>query len=175
MHSNSRYAKTLFDICKKLDCISKVHNDLNFIACLYTKTPEFRLVLITKRLSKQNKIDIMTNSLKQFNPIVVELLSMIILNNQTNALLGIIVKFNRLVNISSDIKKIEIITATSLNEEMLNSLQEVLKMNLKSKLKINTKADPKIIGGIKLRIGNKIFDNSVNYQIRQLEKTLHNM
>ena len=117
----------------------------------------------------------MTNSLKQFNPIVVELLSMIILNNQTNALLGIIVKFNRLVNISSDIKKIEIITATSLNEEMLNSLQEVLKMNLKSKLKINTKADPKIIGGIKLRIGNKIFDNSINYQIRQLEKTLHNM
>ena len=41
--------------------------------------------------------------------------------------------------------------------------------------KIKTNTDPDIIGGIKLRIGNKIFDNSINYQINKLKKTLHNM
>ena len=40
---------------------------------------------------------------------------------------------------------------------------------------INVKEDLEIIGGIKLRIGNKIFDNSISYQINQLKKTLHNM
>ena len=41
--------------------------------------------------------------------------------------------------------------------------------------KINKMLDSKLIGGMKLRIGNKIFDNSISYQINQLKKTLHNM
>ena len=175
MHSNSRYAKTVFDVCKKSDCISQVHNELAMIVYLYTKTPVFRLVMVTKRLSNQNKIDIMKHALKQFNPIIAELLSIMILNNQTNDLIDIISKFNRLVSMHSDIKTVDLITAGSLDDEVLNSLKEALRMNLKTTPKINTKTDPKIIGGIKLRIGNRIFDNSVNYQIKQLEKTLHNM
>ena len=68
-----------------------------------------------------------------------------------------------------------IITATKLNEDDLSSLSEKIDGILNNSPSVNNITDPKIIGGIKLRVGNNIFDNSVSYQINQLKKTLHNM
>jgi len=73
------------------------------------------------------------------------------------------------------VNKVDIITATKLGEEELNSLSQKIDGILKNSPSVNNITDPKIIGGIKLRVGNNIFDNSVSYQINQLKKTLHNM
>ena len=62
-----------------------------------------------------------------------------------------------------------------LTETNLEYISQTICNKLNSNPKINIKTDPNIIGGIKLRVGNKIFDNSVSYQIKQLKKTLHNM
>ena len=175
MLNSTRYAKTLFDVSFKSNCVSAIQSELQSIAYLYTKTPSFRMVLITKRLSSQDKVDIISKTLTMFHPLVIEFLSIIILNNQINDISNIISKFNRLVNTHSDIKEVELITAETLNDDTLSSLTNVLESRLKTKPTINTKTDPKIIGGIKIRIGNRVFDNSVKYQIKQLEKTLHNM
>ena len=175
MHNNSHYAKTLFDVCSKSNCTSKIQSELKLIEYLYTKTPAFRLVIITKRLSNQNKINIIKNTLTQFDSLVVEFLSIIIANNQSNHLLDIILRFNRFVSMHSDIKEVELTTASKLDDFTLRSLTNSLHNNLSSQPKIKENINPEIIGGIKLRIGNKIFDNSVSYQIKQLKKTLHNM
>ena len=75
MLNSTRYAKTLFDVSLKSNCVSTVHSELQSIAYLYTKTPSFRMVLITKRLSSQDKVDIILKTLTMFNPLVIELLS----------------------------------------------------------------------------------------------------
>ena len=91
------------------------------------------------------------------------------------SLLNIISKFNRLVNLRSDFKEIDIVTATRLDDQDIQNLSKTIHNKLNSNPKINIINDPNIIGGMKLRIGNKIFDNSVSYQINQLKKSLHNM
>ena len=57
---------------------------------------------------------------------------------------------------------IEITTATKLNDEDLQSLSNIISQKLQLSPKINTSIDTKIIGGIKLRVGNNIFDNSIH-------------
>ena len=175
MQNNSQYAKTLFDVCIKSSCISQIHHELKLISYLITKTPAFRLVLITKRLSKQDKVDIISKTLTKFNPLVVEFLSIIISNNQSNNLLDIISRFNRFVNIHSNIQDVNIITAHKLEEAEIQSLTQSIHSTLNTKPKIDISTNSDIIGGMKLRIGNKIFDNSISYQINQLKKKLHNM
>ena len=175
MKDNKQYAKTLFEICEKADCINMIQNQLYSVSYLFNKVPVFRLVLITKRIDNQNKINIIKNTLIKFNPLIVEFLSIIINNNQINNLLNIISKFNRLVNLRSDFKEIDIVTATRLDDQDIQNLSKTIHNKLNSNPKINIINDPNIIGGMKLRIGNKIFDNSVSYQINQLKKSLHNM
>ena len=175
MQNNNKYAKTLFDLCSKHNCVGMVQNQLRAIAYLFNKTSAFRLVLITKRLDNQTKINVVKNALPMFEPLIIEFISIIIKNNLSNGLIDIISRFNRLASMNSDIKNIDITTANKLSNEELQSLSESISSILNAKPKINIKEDSDMIGGIKLRVGNKIFDNSVSYQINQLKKTLHNM
>ena len=175
MQSNYKYAKTLFDLSKKLDCISLIQNQLKSVSYLYNKVPAFRLVLITKRINSENKIEIIKNSLNEFEPLIVEFVSILIQYNQTNHLLNVIAKFNHMANTDSNVSKVEITTAEKLNDTDLEYVSQTIYNKLNTNPKINIKIDSNMIGGIKLRVGNKIFDNSISYQIKQLKKTLHNM
>ena len=173
--NNHKYAKTFFDLCQKANNISKIHAQLKLVAYLFNKVSAFRLVVITKRLNNNDKINIIKKSLYSFDLTVIEFLTIIIKNNRINHLIDIINRFNKLVHAHSHMNNIEITTATKLNDEDLQSLSNIISQKLQLSPKINTSIDTKIIGGIKLRIGNNIFDNSIHYQINQLKKTLHNM
>ena len=175
MQSNYKYAKTLLDLSKKSDCVSLIQNQLKSISYLYNKIPAFKLVFITKRIDTMNKIGIIKNVLKNFEPLIVEFIAILIENNQTNGLLNIITRFNNMVSSDSNISKVEITTSEKLTETNLEYISQTICDKLNATPEINIKIDPNIIGGIKLRVGNKIFDNSVSYQIKQLKKTLHNM
>ena len=80
-----------------------------------------------------------------------------------------------MVAANSNIQKIDIITAQELDQSYLNDIVQTLSATMNVKPSINHIVEPEIIGGMKLRIGNKIFDNSMRYQLNQLKKTLHNL
>ena len=175
MKQNNKYAKTLFDLCLKHNCLELVQYQLKSIAYLFNKTSAFRLALISKRLDNKTKINVVSKTLIMFDPLIVEFISLIIKNNLSNKLMDIISRFNRLSEMHSDIQSIDITTAQKLSDEEFQSLSESLSSVLNTKPKINIKEDSNMIGGVKLRVGNKIFDNSISCQINQLKKTLHNM
>ena len=175
MQSNYKYAKTLFDLSLKANSVSKIKNELKVVAYLYSKVSAFRLVFITKRIDVEKKSNILSNALGKFEPLVVEFILILINNNQTNNLLDIIYRFNNMSNSDSSSKKVEITTANELDNLQLEHIQNAIYSKLGFKPKINKMTDSKLIGGMKLRIGNKVFDNSISYQINQLKKTLHNM
>ncbi len=175
MQSNYKYAKTLFDLSLKTNSVNKIKNELKAVAYLYNKVPAFRLVFITKRIDVEKKSNIIKNALSKFEPLIVEFVLILINNNQTNNLLDVISRFNNMSNADSSSSKVEITTASSLEDSQLEHIQNAIYSKLGFKPKINRMLDSKLIGGMKLRIGNKIFDNSISYQINQLKKTLHNM
>ena len=175
MQSNYKYAKTLFDLGKRSNCLSLIQSQLKSVTYLYNKIPVFKLVFVTKRINTKTKIEIINNVLKNFEPLIVEFISILIQNNQTNNLLGIVAKYNNMVNTDSDISKIEVTTSKQLSDVDSEYISKTIKSNLNTNPEINIKEDHNLIGGIKLRVGNKIFDNSVSYQIKQLKKTLHNL
>ena len=175
MNSNYQYAKTLLDLSKKSETISLIQNQLQSLSYLYNKVPAFRLVFVTKRIDTKKKVEIISNTLKNFNPLIVEFISILIQNNQINNLLNITARFDNMVSSDSKVSKVEITTSEKLNSEEIEYISKAISDKLKTKPKLGIKTDSSMIGGIKLRVGNKIFDNSVSYQIKQLKKTLHNM
>ena len=175
MQSNYKYAKTLFDLSKQTNSVNKIKNELKAVAYLYNKVSAFRLVLITKRINAENKSNIICNALNKFEPLIVEFVLILIKNNQTNNLLDVIMRFNNMCSADSNMNKISVTTASKPNDSQLDNIANIIYSKIGFKPEIDQFTDSELIGGIKLRIGNKIFDNSVSYQINQLKKTLHNM
>ena len=61
---------------------------------------------------------------------------------------------------------LEILTA----EEKSRISDKVKNKGLESKIKYVV--DPKIIGGIKIRIGTKVYDNTLKHKLQKLKETL---
>lgn len=175
MYNSHKYAKSLFDVSIKANVVLEVKKELQLLAYLFKKTSTFRLIFITKKINLDKKVNIIHSALNVLSPLTLEFLTIIINNNHSNNLLDIISKFNYLSESHLGINKIDIITATKLSEKELNSLSHKIDGILSNSPSVNNVTDPSIIGGMKLRVGNNIFDNSVSYQINQLKKTLHNM
>ena len=175
MYNSYKYAKSILDVSVKANTVLTVKKELQLVAYLFKKTSTFRLIFITKKIDLNKKAVIINNALSSLSSLTLEFLNIIINNNHSNDLLNIISKFNHLSESHLGINKVDIITATKLSEEELNSLSQKIDGILNNSPSVNNITDPSIIGGMKLRVGNNIFDNSVSYQINQLKKTLHNM
>ena len=171
----SKYSQTLYNISDKNNNINMIQNELNTIVHLYKKVPSFRFIIITKRVISDKKINILKNTLQNFDPLVREFISLIITDGHAKNLLTIISYYNKLAHAKLNIKDVDLIVAHKLDPEYIEKLTRVLSEILKTTPKINVINKPNIIGGIKLKIGNKVFDNSVSYQLNKLKKTLYNM
>ena len=169
----NKYAKVLFDMSEKNNSTIEICNELNFISKTIKSIPEFNYILFTKNTSKANKKNILLNVFNnKINLLVVELLLILMDNDEIQLFDDIINKYNHLMDIDS--KELDVIITS--NTEFSSDRLEFIKQNLSKKLnkQINIKAhiNKAILGGVQLRIGNTIIDNSLLNKLRKLKNNL---
>ena len=164
-----KYSGVLFSLTKEHNIVELSANQLPAIKYLYKNVPNFRLLFESKRIALDTKKQILKNVLASFNELLIEFLGIIIEHNSSKYLMQIIDKYLILAKKELYANEIEITSAENLDEKLKQSLAKQLDCSLK----INV--DSSMIGGIKLRKGNTIFDNSISFQLNQLKKTLYNM
>ena len=114
-----------------------IQNELNTIVHLYKKVPSFRFIIITKRVTSDKKINILKNTLQNFDPLVREFISLIITDGHAENLLTIISYYNKLAHAKLNIKDVDLIVAHKLDPEYIEKLTRVLSEILKTIPKIN--------------------------------------
>ena len=169
MNKISTYSNTLFNIANKNNLLDQIELELGKIKHLYKTEPNFRLLFESKRINNETKQTILKSVLDTFEDVVVGFLCILINQKSSKYLIEIINKCTKLSNKAQHANEVEIITAGILDDNIITALSKKLNCT------VQTTVDKSIIGGIKLRKGNKIFDNSISFQLSNLKKTLHNV
>tara|TARA_X000001036_G_scaffold139273_3_gene132034 strand:- start:2724 stop:3278 length:555 start_codon:yes stop_codon:yes gene_type:complete len=171
----NKYAKALFNASLENNSLTDVRESLIAIVKIAKTVPEFNHVLLTKSTSISNKKNILSNILNEHvNPLVTELLIILIDNDQIQLFTNIMNKYNQLMNMSSKELDVLITSKMELSEDDLNSVKTDLSSKLNKQINIKNNVDHSIIGGIKLRIGNTIIDNSLSKKLMKLKNNLKN-
>ena len=171
----NKYAKALFNASLENNSLTDVRESLIAIVKIAKTVPEFNHVLLTKSTSTSNKKNILSNILNEHvNPLVTELLIILIDNDQIQLFTNIMNKYNQLMNMSSKELDVLITSKMELSEDELNSVKTDLSSKLNKQINIKNNVDNSIIGGIKLRIGNTIIDNSLSKKLMKLKNNLKN-
>ena len=165
----NKYSHTLFELAKTNNMLETVYSQFNIVKQMYKKESCFRLLFESKRIDENTKHAIVRNIFDKFDKITIEFLCILISHKKIIYMIKIINKFLSLAKKELDKNKLEIITAEPVSDELLNQLFNDLNYQ------IETRIDSSLIGGIKIKHKNKIFDNSIVCQLNQLKKTLHNM
>jgi len=171
----NKYAKALFDTSEKNNSTIEICNGLNFTSKIIKSIPEFNYILFTKNTSKSNKKNIVSNVLNnKINPLIIELLLILMDNDEVQLFDDIINRYNYLMNLDSKELDVIITSNAEFTPERLDSIKQNLSRKLNKQINIKTHINENILGGIQLRIGNTIIDNSLSNKLKKLKNNLKN-
>ena len=169
-----KYARALYKVAVQQEGVVKeVSNRINYISNVMKTVPEFNQFLQTHRVPTENKISILKNVLKDnVSSLEIELISNILEHNNILILFDIAKHFEYLVETDSNLVNMAITSATELSAEEVEHIQSNIESQLNKKVDVRTQIDKSIIGGVRLRVGNIVIDNTISRRLDMLKNTL---
>jgi len=169
-----KYAKGLFTVAKELNKTKEFGEELNQIKDLLTSMPEVLSALQNPIYPPDLKMEIIDEVLKSIkvDPEIERFLKLLVERRRIQYIKEIVVMYQELLDEELNIARGEVITAYPLSSEEKKELEEVLKEYLKKEVILESKVDEEIIGGIKIKIGDLIFDGSLKTQLGKFKEII---
>ena len=168
------YALALHELAKENKEIEKIEDEMKSLQKLLSESVEFKEMLLSPMIAKENKKDIMFKIADQnnFSINLKKFLGLIAMKNRLFFLSIIIENFLNLVSKNKGELKAKLISSKSLTDEEKNEIQKELSKDFKSSLKINYEHNPSLIGGTIIQIGSIMVDTSIKSKLKKLEKSM---
>ena len=132
-------------------------------------------MLFTKNTSKSDKKNILSNILNnRINTLVIELLIILIDNDKVQLFGDIANKYNHLMNLESKELDVTITSNVQFSPDKLDFIKGNISGKLNKQINIKTHINKSLLGGVQLRIGNTIIDNSLSNKLTKLKNSLKN-
>src|SRR5699024_2441534 len=108
-----------------------------------------------------------------FHEDVLHTLSLLVDRHNESIVPEVVDHFIAFANEAKGIKEATVYSVRALTDSEKNDIEHVFKEKLNvNALKINNKVEPAIIGGIKIRIGNTVYDGSLKGRLDRLERQI---
>lgn len=168
-----RYAAAFFAIAQEKDELGRFEHELDLIVGTIKSNPEMER-LFTHRLVTPADKKAMVKDLfaGQVSPVTVNFINLLIDKRREGHLENILKQFVEMANAARNITDASVISAIELSYEDQKSLQERLTKITGKNIRLKTSVDPKLIGGIVIRVGDRILDGSIIKRLYSLKSNL---
>jgi F-type H+-transporting ATPase subunit delta len=168
-----RYALALFQLSKENHLLDKMEEELRVVKQVVTSSKDLNSVLKSPKVTIEKKKEIVKASFANLNPYVLNTLMILIDRHREEQIADVVDSFINLANDERGIAEAKVYSIRPLTEEETNALSATFAAKVgKKSLRIENIVDTDILGGIKLRIGNRIFDGSLRGKLDRLERNL---
>jgi F-type H+-transporting ATPase subunit delta len=170
----ARYAQALFDLAVEARSLESVEADLEQLAGLVRESADLRSLLASPRFTAEDKAKGLAAvaSRAQLGELTGKFLGLLSANRRTGALGEIIVAFRRLAAARRGLVSAQVVTAIPLTDAQTGALKSALRQALGKDPQIEARVDPAILGGIKVRVGSRLYDASLKSRLDSLKYAL---
>lgn len=168
-----RYALALFQLGKEKNLLDRLEEELRVVKDVFTKTPEVNALLSSPKLTVQRKREILNEAFSTANPYVLHTLMIMVDKHRTLYISEMADHFIELVNEEKGVADAAVYSVRELSKDEQEALSSVFASKVgKKSLRIKNIIDTNLLGGVKLRIGNRIFDGSLRGKLERMERQL---
>ena len=172
--AGERYARAAFDLALDGKVLDQVQGDVAALKALLLQSGELRAFLAARAYASPVKLSgllAVAKSLK-LNDLTAKTLGVLAANGRLDHLPAFITAFNKRYDAHKGIVNAEVISAVPLTAEQLQDLNTTLGKALGHQAAISTSVDPAILGGLKVRVGSRLFDASLKTKLDSLKFAL---
>jgi F-type H+-transporting ATPase subunit delta len=168
-----RYASALFQIANEQQILGQVEEDLRVVKEVLEYNPDLKAVLKSSKLTIDKKKEIVKNAFASVNVFVLNTVLILIDRHREDQIVEVTDQFLELANEAMGIADAEVYSARELTDAEREALSATFAAKIgKKSLRIENFVDSNLLGGIRLRIGNRIYDGSLRGKLDRLERKL---
>ncbi len=169
-----RYASALFDLARDQRQIESVGNSLDALSQALLDSRDFAELVASPLVSRDEAGKAFAALAPQLglDPVTTNFLGVLARNGRKRQLPAVIRAFRRLAAEHRGEATAEVVTARPLNDDQLAGLKRQLKSRAGRDVTIDATVDPKILGGIVVKLGSQQIDASIRTKLNRLASAM---
>lgn len=166
------YATALYQAAEEAGRVEYVRRDLGDFVQALDSSAELRQLLAAEEIADIKKTEVLMELTEGGDELMRNLLRLVVDKNRETELAAIYRAYVELVEQAQGLVHVEVVSAVPLPETLQKTLQTKIESSLKKTVELTLTVDEDILGGLRLRIGDRIADASVRHRLERLREVL---
>lgn len=168
-----RYAQALFELAQQKNILAEVGADLNELTKIVKESPDLLTLLNAPKFSIGRKKQMVAEIFAGATPEVLRTVQLLVEKKRVNEVKLIANAYAELAAKAQGTADATVFSTRALSAEESANISTTFAMLVgKQSLNITNEIDPSLLGGIRVQIGNHIYDSSVANKLERLKREL---
>jgi F-type H+-transporting ATPase subunit delta len=166
-----RYAQAYFQLARDAGRMEPWGADLARAVEMFEQ-PAVAEAMRNPRVPLQERVRLALNLTDGLQPETRNLVRLLVERGRTEALPAVLERYRALADEASGLTRVEVTAAVPLDQALEKDIRDTLSRRLGGSIHTTVRQDPSIIGGLIIRIGDRVIDSSVRTRLQQLRAAL---
>lgn len=167
-----RYARALVEIARAKDRLDEIEVELGRVVSGLEANEAFRQALASPRLSVAEKQRLLDETFSGLSETTRRFLAIVVEKGRQQYLPAMVRIYQELADEARGELEVEVFSARPLPAEERERLRQVLSRQTGRKIRLQERLDPTLIGGVALKVGDRVADGSLRARLRLLREAL---
>ena len=169
----SRYAEALYEIATREKAVDQIEQELKALEAILDENDDLKKVLFHPQITAADKKDFLQKLFGgKVAAVTMNFLALLVDRRREGFFADIAAEFVKTANASRNIVAAQVISAVALNDKEKKELDQLLAKLTGKKVQTTFGVDSSLIGGVVVRIGDKIIDGSIRTRLAALQERL---
>ncbi len=171
--ATKRYAEALFQLGHEQNLLDEIVADLKIVTKGFKDNERIYTFLKHPRVNHEQKKQFLDEAFQGLQADVINTIKLLVERHRTLIIPTIVDHFNQMVNDAKGIAEATVYSVRKLSDSEQQALSAKLANRIGKKgMNIDNIVDPSLLGGLKIRIGNTIFDGSVSNKLNRIGRSI---
>lgn len=171
----SRYSKALFEYAQDANKLEDIHSEMNVLLQVVNENPDMIRLLADPILPKNEKESFLSTFSQDLSDESRNFLEFLLQYDRFAEFTVIVEAFDQLYDKYKNVAEGTVISAVKLgNEELQKISRAYAKKYGLNELILTDEVEPSILGGVILKVGDRIIDGSIRTRLQQIREQLIN-
>jgi F-type H+-transporting ATPase subunit delta len=166
------YARALFEAAMENGVLDPIQEQLSIWADALGENKQLQTFFFSPRFSSTEKKDAIRKIIDGGDERFLNFLELLAERHRLPATFRIRRAFDELWREEHKLLPVEVTSAVQLDEALVSSIGERIETQTGRRIELTSRVDPDIIGGLVLRVGNKVLDASIHGRLERLRRQI---
>ncbi|PGS52707.1 F0F1 ATP synthase subunit delta [Bacillus sp. AFS041924] len=168
-----RYANALFELATEQNLVETVEHDLQVVKKEYVGNLELNKFIQHPGVTKESKKSVLNDTFASISETVLNLVCLLVDRGRVSIIPNLVTEYVKIANETRNIADATVYSVTAMSSKELDKIGALFASKLgKNSIRLKNEIDPSLIGGYKVRVGNRIFDGSLKNKLVRIEREL---